>query len=300
MSLAFNMHKPVLLHETIQILNPQEGECFIDGTLGGGGHAREIAKRLGKEGTLIALDWDNDAVIRFKARADELTSKTIVLQRNYADIPDLIAEKKIPQPQGILVDLGFSSDQIEAAERGFSFREDGPLDMRYAREEGIMTAAEVVNGYKEDELAQIFKEYGEESFARVIAAHIIGARKKQRIMTTHALAEIIERAIPAKYHHERIHPATKVFQALRIFVNREFENIEKLLLHIDECLEEGGRVGIISFHSLEDRIVKRAFQKLVKEGKGTLLTKKPIIPSEEEEKENPRSRSAKLRAFLRT
>ncbi|MFA6407179.1 MAG: 16S rRNA (cytosine(1402)-N(4))-methyltransferase RsmH [Candidatus Paceibacterota bacterium] len=294
------MHKPVLLHETIQILNPQEGECFIDGTLGGGGHAREIAKRLGKEGTLIALDWDNDAVIRFKARADELTSKTIVLQRNYADIPDLIAEKKIPQPQGILVDLGFSSDQIEAAERGFSFREDGPLDMRYAREEGIMTAAEVVNGYKEDELAQIFKEYGEESFARVIAAHIIGARKKQRIMTTHALAEIIERAIPAKYHHERIHPATKVFQALRIFVNREFENIEKLLLHIDECLEEGGRVGIISFHSLEDRIVKRAFQKLVKEGKGTLLTKKPIIPSEEEEKENPRSRSAKLRAFLRT
>ncbi|MFA6365338.1 MAG: 16S rRNA (cytosine(1402)-N(4))-methyltransferase RsmH [Candidatus Paceibacterota bacterium] len=294
------MHKPVLLHETIQILNPQEGECFIDGTLGGGGHTREIAKYLGKKGTLVALDWDNDAVSKFKTHTNELAPKTIILQGNYADIPDLIKEEKIPQPQGILVDLGFSSDQIEAAERGFSFREDGPLDMRYAREEGMMTAAEVVNGYKEGELAQIFKEYGEESFARVIAAHIVEVRRKERIMTTRELADVVQDAIPAKYHHERIHPATKVFQALRIFVNREFENIEKLLLHIEECLPKGGRIAIISFHSLEDRIVKKAFQKLVKEKKGTLLTKKPIIPSEEEEKENPRSRSAKLRAFLRT
>lgn len=294
-----DMHRPVLLKETIELLNPARGAFIIDGTLGGGGHAKAIAGRIGKEGMLLAIDWDREAIERFKDEAAHLLPRVVLMQGNYKDIPKLLHTAHLPKADGVLVDLGFSSFQIDAPERGFSFRGDGPLDMRYAREEGRETAAAIVNGSSEDVLTDIFRTCGEERYARPIAHALVEARRKERIMTTHALAEAVERAIPGG-RRGRIHPATKVFQALRIFVNGEFENIAEFLGKAEECVKPGGRIAVISFHSLEDRIVKRAMQAYAKEKKAELITKKPIVPDREEEKENPRSRSAKLRGIQLT
>ncbi|MCX6788779.1 MAG: 16S rRNA (cytosine(1402)-N(4))-methyltransferase RsmH [Candidatus Jorgensenbacteria bacterium] len=288
------IHKPVLLHETIEILSPQSGEFFIDGTLGGGGHANAILDRIGKSGTLLGIDWDADAISRFE-KTNEGRAKIFVRNSNYNSIPKILTDEKMPKADGLLLDLGFSSFQIEDASRGFSFQSDGPLDMRYSREG--LTAAEVVNGFREEELADIFWKFGDESFSRQIAKKIVEERRKERILTTGRLRDVVVEAFPVRFRNGRVSPATKVFQALRIYVNKEFENIESILGNLSECVKSGGRVAVITFHSSEDGIVKKAFQGLVKSGIAELINKKPIAPTREEVLENPRSRSAKLRAI---
>ena len=292
------MHEPVLLNETIRILDPKPGEFFIDGTLGGGGHSRAILERVGAAGMLLGTDWDNDAVLRFEKENKSHGKRVLVRNANYRQIPDILKKEKLPHADGLLLDLGFSSDQIESAEKGFSFQYEGPLDMRYAKEGE--TAAEVVNGLKEEELADIFWKFGDERFSRQIAKRIVEERRKKRILTTTRLAEVVVSAFPARFRNGKVNPATKVFQALRIYVNREFENIESTLGNLNECVKSGGRVAVISFHSSEDRIVKRRFNELVKAGRAKSLMKKPIAPTRDEIKRNPRSRSAKLRAIQLT
>ncbi len=292
------MHEPVLLNETIRILDPKPGEFFIDGTLGGGGHSKAILERVGAAGMLLGTDWDNDAVSRFEKENKSRGKRVLVRNANYRQIPDILKKEKLPHADGLLLDLGFSSDQIESAEKGFSFQYEGPLDMRYAKEGE--TAAEVVNGLKEEELADIFWKFGDERFSRQIAKRIVEERRKKRILTTTRFAEVVASAFPARFRNGKVNPATKVFQALRIYVNREFENVESILGNLNECVKSGGRVAVISFHSSEDRIVKRRFNELVKAGRAKSLTKKPIAPTREEIKRNPRSRSAKLRAIQLT
>lgn len=288
------IHKPVLLHETIEILNPKPGEFFIDGTLGGGGHANAIVERIGKSGTLLGTDWDKEAIARFE-KENARRANVIVKSANYNSIPEIVKNEKLGKADGLLLDLGFSSFQIEDAKRGFSFQADGPLDMRYAKEGA--TAADVVNGLREEELADIFWKFGDERFSRQIAKRIVEERRKGKILTTVHLRDVVVSAFPARFRNGKTNPATKVFQALRIYVNHEFENIESLLGKLSECVKSGGRVAVITFHSTEDGIVKNAFKELVKAGKAELLTKKPIAPGREEVRENPRSRSAKVRAL---
>lgn len=291
------IHKPVLLHETIEILNPQQGEFFIDGTLGGGGHANAIIERIGPKGMFLGVDWDKEAITRFE-KENATRANVTVRSANYAAIPEIVKDEKMAKADGLLLDLGFSSFQIEDASRGFSFQADGPLDMRYAKVGA--TAAEVVNGAREEELADIFWKYGDERFSRQIAKRIVEERRKGKIQTTARLRDVVVSAFPARFRNGKTNPATKVFQALRIYVNQEFENIESLLKRLQGIVKSGGRVAVITFHSTEDGIVKRAFQELVKTGKAELLVKKPIAPTRAEVKENPRSRSAKLRAIKLT
>ena len=280
-------HIPVLLNEVIKVLDPKVGEFFIDGTLGGGGHAMAIAKCLGSDGKILAVDVDDEAVKRVDA-------KFKIFHANYTEIPEILKKEKLPKADGLLLDLGFSSFQIDDPKRGFSFLHDAPLDMRYDVRSKNISAEDVVNGMSEKDLADIFWKYGEERWSRVIAKRIIDERKKKRIQTTTELARVIEKAISRK---GRMHPATKVFQALRIYVNKELENVEIITKKIPDIIAKDGRVAIISFHSLEDRIVKNAFRDLVKSKKALFINKKPIIPTRAEILKNPRSRSAKLRAI---
>ncbi len=289
------MHTPVLLQEVLQALDPKPGEFMIDGTLGAGGHARELIKRVGKFGMFLGTDWDPDAVLHFKVPESGEVQRVIVRNASYTAIPEILKDEELPKADGLLLDLGFSSTQVEDAKRGFSFLHDGPLDMRYTT--GGISAAEVVNSYRENELADILYQYGDERFSRQIAKRIVEERRTARIMTTRRLADIVVTATPARFRHGRIHAATKTFQALRIYVNHEFENIESILNSLDGVLKPGGRVAVITFHSLEDTIVKKKFQELAKEGKAELLMKKPLAPTDEEVEKNPRSRSAKLRAL---
>ena len=292
------MHKPVLLKEVIEILNPKPGEIFIDATFGGGGHAQEILKKILPNGKLLCVDWDKDAIEKAKKNTVFQRSEVRMEIGNYADLPKIMEKLNFPKVHGMLLDLGFSSDQLESG-KGFSFSKDEPLDMRFFKEAEI-TAAQVINSFSEKELADIFFKYGEERFSRQIAKEIVKERKKKRILTTLELVEIVKKAVPKNYERGRINPATRVFQALRIYVNRELENLETVLSEAGEILNSGGRMAIISFHSLEDRIVKNYFKELEKENKAKILTKKPIIASEEEVRNNPKSRSAKLRAIKLT
>lgn len=280
-------HIPVLLNEVIKVLDPKVGEFFIDGTLGGGGHAMAIQKCLGSNGKILAVDVDDEAVKRVDVEFK-------IFHANYTEIPEILKKEKLPKADGLLLDLGFSSFQIDDPKRGFSFLHDAPLDMRYDARSKNVSAEDVVNGMSEKDLADIFWKYGEERWSRVIAKKIIDERKKKKIRTTTELARIIEKAISRK---GRMHPATKVFQALRIYVNKELENIETITGRIPDIITKDGRVAIISFHSLEDRIVKNAFRDLVKSKKALFINKKPIIPTRAEILKNPRSRSAKLRAI---
>ncbi|MEK7168136.1 MAG: 16S rRNA (cytosine(1402)-N(4))-methyltransferase RsmH [Patescibacteria group bacterium] len=324
------MHTPVLLKEVVEILNPQPGEFFIDGTLGGGGHAVEIIKKISPNGKLLGVDWDKDAIERLKivfARGkspEGLKLKdyknVILINNNYANLPEILkkirkADPSIPlRASGLILDLGFSSEQLEKSGRGFSFLKNEPLDMRYSQEmsneKGEMrnlTAVEIVNSFNEKDLADIFYKYGEERFSRRIAKKIIEERRKKRILTTLDLVEVIKKAAPRSYEKGRIHPATRVFQALRIYVNDELGNLEKLLKNIDKIIKNKGRIAIISFHSLEDRLVKNYFREMVKQGKAEFFppradqpraeTKKPTTATLEEIRSNPRSRSAKMRAI---
>lgn len=288
------IHKSVLKNEVLEYLNPRANENFIDCTIGTGGHALSILKKTEPEGRLLGIDLDKDAINFLKER--KLTERLVLVNDNFNNLQEIIKRKSFKKVSGILFDLGMSSYHLDESKRGFTFQKDEVLDMRYKKEETRLTAAEIINSYSQQDLEYIFKEYGEERFSRRIAKNIIQERKKERIITTNRLVEIIKRSLPMWSRKAKIHPATRTFQALRIAVNDELNALAETLPAALEILESGGRMVVISFHSLEDRIVKNFFRDKKNEGLVKILTKKPIIAQEQEIKENSRSRSAKLRS----
>jgi 16S rRNA (cytosine1402-N4)-methyltransferase len=293
------MHKTVLLHESVDALNLTKGGIYVDCTAGAGGHTEEIVKRMNDQVKVIGLDLDEDALKRSEERIKNTNLKSDVLWRlsNFRNFDTVLSEEKIEKVDGFLLDLGFSSYQIEDSGRGFSFLRDEPLEMTLQKSAGPadITAKMIVNEWSEESIANIIYGYGNERFSRRIAREIVSEREKEPIETTSRLVEIIENAVPFFYKKGRIHPATKTFQALRIAVNDELGALEEFLEKSFDFLNKDGRIAIISFHSLEDRIVKNFFRKKKDEEEGVLVVKKPIVPKDEELKENPRSRSAKLR-----
>ena len=259
-------HRSVLLKEVLEVLNPKEGEFFIDGTLDGGGHAQAILEKLDERGILLGIDLDAAMTNVFiaKRQGQSAGPKVVAINGNYADTPQIIKEQKLPKADGFLLDLGFSSEQLESG-HGFSFLKDEPLDMRYSvTGDTYQTAAEVIHSIREDALAEIIAGYGEERYARKIANAIVIARRKKKIITTYDLVSVIKAALPKNYERGRIHPATRTFQALRIYVNNEVKNLGAVLNVLPDIMKSGGRDAIISFHSLEDRLVKNAFRDLAK------------------------------------
>ncbi len=295
-------HIPVLTEEIIKYLNPRPGENFIDGTGGSGGHTLAILKNIGKEGRVLTVDLDGRALERIKekitAENNFLLERLTLVEDNFVNLEKIVRQKNFGPINGILLDLGISSEQLEESGRGFSFMKDEPLDMRFSERQGL-SAVEIVNQWSPRELENILKEYGEERFAGRIAKEIIRIRKIKPILRTDELVRIIALAVPKKYQHGRIHFATRTFQALRIVVNDELENLQKFLPRAVKILKADGRLVIISFHSLEDRIVKRFFREQKQQGRIEILTKKPIQPAPAEIQQNPRSRSAKLRAAIK-
>ena len=270
----------------------------MDGTLGGCGHALSLLERIGPQGRLIGFDKDPEAVREARQTLKDFGDRVMIFHDDFKNIASRLGSLHV-KADGILLDLGVSSPQLDRAERGFSFKTDGPLDMRMNPEEPL-TAREVVNRYPQKRLADIFWNYGEERYSRRIAERIAETREKRRIDTTAELEAIIWQAVPAATRHARIHPATRVFQALRIEVNQEIEALKAFLSNGLDALETDGRVAVISFHSLEDRLVKTFFREYARQKKGEILTKKPVVPQLEEIQKNPRSRSAKLRAFRKS
>ena len=311
--MEFN-HKSVLLQETIENLNIKPDGIYVDGTLGGAGHSYEIAKRLSDKGRLIGIDQDADAIAAATERLAEYKDRVTIIRSNYAAMKSELQKIGITQVDGILLDLGVSSFQLDTPERGFTYREeDAPLDMRMDQRQS-KTARDIVNGYSEQELYRIIRDFGEDRFAKNIAKHIVKERQKKEIETTGELTEIIRGAIPMKVQATGGHPAKRTFQAIRIELNRELDVLRDSLDGMIDLLDDGGRICIITFHSLEDRIVKTIFRKnenpctcppdfpvcvCGKKSKGSIITKKPILPSEEELEYNSRSKSAKLRIFER-
>lgn len=293
------MHKSVLLQKSIDELDIKEGDVFLDATLGNAGHTLEVFKRFGNTVTYVGLDQDRDAIARALENTQKVGCQLKVLEGNFKNLKDLILESEIPRLDKIIFDAGISSEQIEISQRGFTFLKDEPLVMTLKKEptEEDLTAYDVVNLWSEDTLREIIRGFGEERFFRKIANAICEARKDKPIKTTFELRDIIVSAVPKSYEKGRIDPATRTFQAIRIAVNEELRSIEKGLKEAFEILSQGGRISFISFHSLEDRIVKRTFRQYSKEGKAILINKKPIIPDEEEVRENRRARSAKLRVI---
>ena len=286
------IHTPVLLNEVLRYLAPADGGIYVDCTLGLGGHAENILQSCGPSGRVIGFEWDSAALKLAVERLAPFGHRFSALFRSYAEIMEGLNEIDVHRVDGLLLDLGVSSLQFDSEERGFSFQKNGPLDMRMDRRKEL-TAEKIINDFSREELADIFFYYGEERQARRIAAHIVAERIKEKIITTAHLARIVATAIPKKYQPRKIHAATKVFQALRIAVNSELDNLNTLLDHITELLKPGGRVCVISFHSLEDRLVKRKFNN---HSELHILTKKPVTPDAGEIEMNPRARSAKLRA----
>lgn len=283
------MHIPVLQKEVILYLAPQKNKNMIDATLGAGGHTTAILEKNGPKGKVLALDADKLALSKTGFKKEK---RVTVIHENFAHLQETVKKEKFRPVHGILFDLGFSTDQIEQSGRGFTFRKDEPLDMRYDTASPT-TAEKILNYWSKQDLEKILKEYGEEQFAKQIAKAITKARSQKHIARTFQLTKIIQDAVPTWYSKRKLHAATKTFQALRIAVNQELENIERALPQAAAVLEPKGRVVVISFHSLEDRIVKRFF---ATEPSLTPTTKKPVVPSLKEQSENPRSRSAKLRA----
>ncbi len=307
-------HISVLLEETIDSLDIKPDGVYVDGTLGGGGHSMEICKKLGENGRLIGIDQDMDAISAATKRLDDYKDKVTIVHSNYQDIDTVLKSLSINSVDGIVLDLGVSSYQLDTVERGFTYREDTPLDMRMDRSQ-VMTARDIVNDYSEMELFRVIRDYGEDGFAKNIAKHIVMARQDKPIETTGELNEIIKAAIPAKMRQGIGHPSKKTFQAIRIELNRELEVLENSLDKMIELLNPGGRLSIITFHSLEDRIVKNIFRKNMnpcvcppsfpvctcgKKPMGRVVTRKPVVPGEEELLENKRAKSSKLRVFERT
>lgn len=277
-------------------LAPAPGKTIIDGTLGYAGHAQAILRELGPSGHLIGFDKDPKALEAAKKILEEFGDRAMILHEDFKNIGAKLRELEVSSVQGILLDLGVSSAQLDEADRGFSFRKDGPLDMRMNPNDSL-TAETIVNTYPQEQLAEIFKSYGEERYARRIATKIADTRKREKIRTTGQLSSLIFSAVPSSYRYGWLHPATRAFQALRLAVNKELEALRTFLEEAPDLLDNGGRLVIISFHSLEDRIVKKCFRELAKNGIGRILTKKPVVPEEEETKANPRARSAKMRIF---
>lgn len=306
-------HIPIMLEQVIEGLDIKPDGIYVDGTLGGGGHSYEIAKRLVSGGRLIGIDQDEAAINAAGARLSGFNDRVTIVRSNYAQMVSVLHSLDINRVDGILLDLGVSSHQLDNAERGFSYMEDAPLDMRMDRRQE-KTAWDIVNYYSQAELARIIRDYGEDKFAAKIAAKIIGFRENKPIETTGELAEIIKLAIPIKYRLTGGHPAKRTFQAIRIELNRELEVLEESIEGMIDILSDGGRMAVITFHSLEDRIVKAAFKKAEspctcpsdfpicvcgKKTKGFVASRKPLIPSDEEMERNPRAKSSKLRIFVR-
>jgi len=292
MSSGPTQHVPVLADEVIAWLRPRLGQIVVDGTLGGGGHTRLLAPAVGETGTVIALDRDPAPVER---AASELRGLPVrVVQANYSDLPEILGQFGIDAVDGILLDLGLSSDQLADEERGFSFQSAGPLDLRFDPARGE-PAWKLIERLSAEHLAELIYRYGEERYSRKIARRIVETRRKAPIRTAADLAEIIRRTVP-RSHAERIDPATRTFQALRIAVNDELKWLEVALRRLPDCLRPGGRLAVISFHSLEDRLVKEAFRD---DKRLNVLTRRPVRPTEGEQENNPRSRSAKLRVAER-
>ena len=306
-------HVSIMVDEVIENLDIKSDGIYVDGTLGGAGHAWHICKRLGEKGRFIGIDQDAAAIEASKKRLAEFGDRVQVVRSNYCHMKDLLWQMEIDKVDGILLDLGVSSYQFDNAARGFSYREDAPLDMRMDQRQEL-TARDIVNTYSESELYRIIRDFGEDRFAKNIAKHICQARAKKPIETTFELTEVIKGAIPMKIRATGGHPAKKTFQAIRIELNQELAVLQDSLNDMIDLLNENGRICIITFHSLEDRIVKTIFKKnenpcvcppnfpvcmCGRKSKGKVITRKPIIPSEKEMEENPRSKSAKLRVFMK-
>ena len=306
-------HKSVLLWETIDGLQVKPDGTYVDGTLGGAGHAFEVCRKLSAKGRLIGIDQDQDAIIAASDRLAAFQQATII-RSNYCHMAEELARIGIHEVDGILLDLGVSSWQLDNEERGFSYRFDAPLDMRMDQRQS-MTAYDIVNGYEEDKLARIIRDYGEDRFAKRIASNIVKARASSPIRTTEELNKVIRQSIPAKMQASSGHPSKRTFQAIRIELNQELVVLEESLDGMIDLLKDGGRICVITFHSLEDRIVKNIFRRnenpcicppdfpvcvCGRKSKGHVVTRKPIVPSEEETSENPRAKSAKLRIFERS
>lgn len=303
-------HYSVLLHETIDNLNIKSNGIYVDGTLGGGGHSLEIARHLSQDGKLYGIDQDDAAIQAASERLSEYTDRVTFIRNNYCNMQSALNDHGVDKVDGIILDLGVSSYQLDTEERGFSYRYDAPLDMRMDRRQ-TLTAKVIVNEYPEMELYRIIRDFGEEQFAKNIAKHIVQARDVKIIESTFELNEIIKASIPARMRQNG-HPSKKTFQAIRIACNRELDVLQNSLDMMIDLLNPGGRICIITFHSLEDRIVKTTFRKQEdpctcppefpvcicgKKSKGMVITKRPILPSTEEIEENSRSKSAKLRVF---
>ncbi|MFC1622507.1 16S rRNA (cytosine(1402)-N(4))-methyltransferase RsmH [Patescibacteria group bacterium] len=282
-----SVHKPVMLHEAIEYLNLKSGNNIIDCTYGGGGHSKEILKITQSNGKILAIDANQDVKVD--------NPNIIFVNDNFKNLKSIVKEKFNYPIHGILLDLGLSSDELEQSGRGFSFQKDEPLDMRFDVQQKL-TVANIINSYSLEDLYDVFKNLGEYSHARRLSQSILEQRKLKKFTTTQELVDLILEVNPRRWR-DRLHPATKVFQALRIAVNKELENLELVLPQATEMLVPGGRLVVISFHALEDRIVKHYFRSLSRQENSEikLLTKKPIIPTQDETKENPRSRSAKMR-----
>ena len=306
-------HKSILLNECMEGLSIKADGIYVDGTLGGGGHSFHIAQRLSDKGRLIGIDQDEDAIEAATKRLAQFKQRVTIVHDNYEHFQEILSTLSIPAVDGILLDLGVSSYQFDEADRGFSYRFDAPLDMRMDKRQDF-TAKDLINSYSEAELYHIIRDYGEDKFAKNIAKHIVLERAKKPIETTFELSEVISHAIPMKMRMQGGHPAKKTFQAIRIALNRELEVLEESLDGMIKALKPGGRLCIITFHSLEDRIVKRAFRTAEdpcicpkdfpictcgRKSLGKVISKKAILPSDLEREENPRSKSAKLRIFER-
>ena len=295
------MHIPVLLHEVIAVLDPKPGDFMIDGTVDGGGHARAIIERIMPGGMFLGIDLDAKLIAQTKKAIIEKrkTEKLFFVCGNYADLPEIVRKEKLPKANGLLLDLGFSSEQLAASNRGFSFGEaarNEPLLMTYSDDREPVR--DIIRRLSEKELADVIYEYGGERRSRQIAKAIKERGRRRRIETAGDLADIVREALPGNYEHGRINPATRTFQALRIYANDELGNVERVLGGLVDIVAPGGRVAVITFHSLEDRIVKVAFQNLIKTHQAEAIYKKPVTAAREEIQENPRSRSAKLRAII--
>lgn len=309
-----NGHRPVLFSESIESLNLHNGQIIVDATLGGGGHSWEIAQRIAPDGLLIAVDKDAAAIERCEERFSEAPCRSLLVKSDFREIRSILKSAGIEKVDGIIADLGVSSFQLEEGSRGFSYNQDARLDMRMDKD-ACLSAYEVVNNYTEANLTRIFRDFGEEKWSSRIARFIIEARKDRPVETTLELVEIIKNAIPASARRNGPHPAKRVFQALRIEVNSELSDLDIAVEDFADSLRVGGRLAVITFHSLEDRVVKQAYRKLFNpctcppgspvctcgnRRKIDIITRKPIVPSEEELEYNPRARSAKLRVLEKT
>ncbi len=289
------VHLPVLEKEILEGLNPEKNKNFVDCTIGQGGHTKKILERISPNGKVLGIDLDKSQIENCRELLKDFSDRLILENDSYANLEKIISKNNFFPVNGILADLGMSSWHLQKSGRGFSFLKDEPLDMRYDGSAGELTASEIINQWRKEEIEQILMVYGEERFARKMSEKIVEQRRLKKIDTTLKLIEVLKLAVPRKFQNGKIHFVTRVFQALRITVNGELDNLKKLLPQSINILEKNGRLAIISFHSLEDRIVKNFFKEEAKKETIKILTKKPIVSTDEEARINPASRSAKLR-----